>query len=126
MSILSLFPFHPSTVYSHVDPELLCLQFVNPEMPGYVGFANLPNQVHRKSVKKGFEFTLMVVGKSPKSHFLFLSLLSIVLSDDINVELCPCLSPLVIGKSDLSDKAFVITEDSRCRSIQKPDYETEL
>jgi len=23
----------------------------------YVGFANLPNQVHRKSVKRGFEFT---------------------------------------------------------------------
>ncbi|XP_041347981.1 septin-2B-like isoform X2 [Gigantopelta aegis] len=38
--------------------------FVNPEQPGYVGFANLPNQVHRKSVKKGFEFTLMVVGES--------------------------------------------------------------
>ncbi|XP_015772331.1 PREDICTED: septin-1-like, partial [Acropora digitifera] len=32
--------------------------------PGYVGFANLPNQVHRKSVKRGFEFTLMVVGES--------------------------------------------------------------
>ena len=30
----------------------------------YVGFANLPNQVHRKFVKKGFEFTLMVVGES--------------------------------------------------------------
>jgi len=30
----------------------------------YVGFANLPNQVHRKSVKKGFEFTLMVAGES--------------------------------------------------------------
>ena len=29
-----------------------------------MGFANLPNQVYRKSVKKGFEFTLMVVGKS--------------------------------------------------------------
>ncbi|KAL5016216.1 hypothetical protein ScPMuIL_005805 [Solemya velum] len=39
-------------------------QFVNPEQPGYVGFANLPNQVHRKSVKKGFEFTLMVVGEA--------------------------------------------------------------
>jgi len=39
-------------------------QFVNPEQAGYVGFANLPNQVHRKSVKKGFEFTLMVVGES--------------------------------------------------------------
>ncbi|CAG2119498.1 unnamed protein product, partial [Medioppia subpectinata] len=30
----------------------------------YLGFGNLPNQVHRKSVKKGFEFTLMVVGES--------------------------------------------------------------
>ncbi len=29
-----------------------------------MGFANLPNQVHRKFVKKGFEFTLMVVGES--------------------------------------------------------------
>jgi len=38
--------------------------FSSLETPGYVGFANLPNQVHRKSVKKGFEFTLMVVGES--------------------------------------------------------------
>ena len=30
----------------------------------YVGFANLPNQVYRRAVKKGFEFTLMVVGES--------------------------------------------------------------
>ena len=33
------------------------------KLQGYVGFANLPNQVHRKSVKKGFNFTVMVVGK---------------------------------------------------------------
>jgi septin 7 len=33
------------------------------KLDGYVGFANLPNQIFRKSVKKGFEFTLMVVGK---------------------------------------------------------------
>ncbi|CAG5946633.1 unnamed protein product [Menidia menidia] len=39
-------------------------QFTNPETPRYVGFASLPNQVHRKSVKKGFEFTPMVVGES--------------------------------------------------------------
>lgn len=32
------------------------------KLDGYVGFANLPNQVYRKAVKKGFEFTLMVVG----------------------------------------------------------------
>ncbi|ETE73710.1 Septin-4, partial [Ophiophagus hannah] len=33
-----------------------------PAPPKYVGFATLPNQVHRKSVKKGFDFTLMVAG----------------------------------------------------------------
>ena len=33
-------------------------------MSSYVGFANLTNQVHRKTVKRGFEFTLMVVGES--------------------------------------------------------------
>ena len=39
-------------------------------MASYVGFANLPNQVHRKSVKKGFEFTLMVVGEFSESYLL--------------------------------------------------------
>ena len=39
------------------------------KLQGYVGFANLPNQVHRKSVKKGFNFTIMVVGKSHSSPF---------------------------------------------------------
>lgn len=34
------------------------------EVDGYVGFANLPNQVYRKSVKKGFEFTLLIVGEA--------------------------------------------------------------
>ncbi|KAJ8662999.1 hypothetical protein O0I10_001176 [Lichtheimia ornata] len=37
---------------------------VRKKLQGYVGFANLPNQVHRKSVKKGFQFTCMVVGES--------------------------------------------------------------
>ncbi|KAI9471120.1 Cell division control protein 3 [Coemansia sp. RSA 989] len=34
------------------------------KMNGYVGFSNYPNQVHRRSVKRGFNFTLMVVGES--------------------------------------------------------------
>ncbi|XP_029940088.1 septin-5-like [Salarias fasciatus] len=34
------------------------------EEKDYVGFASLPNQLHRKSVKKGFDFTLMVAGES--------------------------------------------------------------
>ncbi|CAH1232795.1 SEPT5 [Branchiostoma lanceolatum] len=29
-----------------------------------IGFATLPDQVHRKSIKKGFEFTLIVVGET--------------------------------------------------------------
>lgn len=31
---------------------------------GEIGFATLPEQIHRKSVKKGFDFTMMVVGES--------------------------------------------------------------
>ncbi|KAI5898449.1 Septin [Schizophyllum commune H4-8] len=37
---------------------------IRKKLTGYVGFANLPNQVHRKSVRKGFQFTAMVVGES--------------------------------------------------------------
>ncbi|KAH7340461.1 cell division control/GTP binding protein [Rhizoctonia solani] len=37
---------------------------VRKKLNGYVGFANLPNQVHRKSVRTGFQFTVMVVGES--------------------------------------------------------------
>ena len=37
---------------------------VRRKLTGYVGFANLPNQWHRKSVRKGFNFNVMVVGKS--------------------------------------------------------------
>ncbi|KAM6907216.1 septin-5-like [Xenentodon cancila] len=44
----------------------------------YVGFATLPNQVHRKTVKKGFTFTLIVagetgLGKSTLINSLFLT-----------------------------------------------------
>lgn len=28
----------------------------------FIGFATLPDQVHRKAVKRGFEFSFMVVG----------------------------------------------------------------
>jgi septin 7 len=36
---------------------------VRRKLTGFVGFANLPNQWHRKSVRKGFNFNVMVVGK---------------------------------------------------------------
>ena len=39
---------------------------VRRKLTGYVGFANLPNQWHRKSVRKGFNFNVMVVGEYTK------------------------------------------------------------
>lgn len=45
-----------------------------------MGFANLPNQVYRKSVKRGFEFTLMVVGKWKASFHLLQASLHVPLS----------------------------------------------
>lgn len=41
---------------------------VRRKLTGYVGFANLPNQWHRKSVRKGFNFNVMVVGKLIVAH----------------------------------------------------------
>ncbi|KAG5882666.1 hypothetical protein JTB14_024475 [Gonioctena quinquepunctata] len=49
---------------SETTPEIVKERPKPKELDGYVGFANLPNQVYRKAVKKGFEFTLMVVGES--------------------------------------------------------------
>jgi septin 7 len=46
----------PATASSLASP------IIRKKLMGYVGFANLPNQVHRKSVRKGFQFTAMVVG----------------------------------------------------------------
>lgn len=43
---------------THIFVILICF----PE--NFIGFASLPEQIHRKSVKRGFEFTLMVVGES--------------------------------------------------------------
>ena len=42
---------------------------VRRKLTGYVGFANLPNQWHRKSVRKGFNFNVMVVGECRPQDF---------------------------------------------------------
>lgn len=49
-------------IWSHHLIFAYCLFCVCFQEKDYVGFATLPNQVHRKSVKKGFDFTLMVAG----------------------------------------------------------------
>jgi len=43
--------------YKKINQEIIPRQ-----LKGFVGFSNLPRQVHNKSIKKGFQFTVMVVG----------------------------------------------------------------
>ncbi|XP_064619278.1 septin-5-like isoform X2 [Lineus longissimus] len=43
-------------------PTSQCITFG--EDDDFIGFATLPEQLHRKAVKRGFDFTLMVVGES--------------------------------------------------------------
>ncbi|XP_048840258.1 septin-5-like isoform X2 [Brienomyrus brachyistius] len=57
---LPLSPSRPKSPWGHFDPY----DSVEDQDKEYVGFATLPNQVHKKSVKRGFDFTLMVVGES--------------------------------------------------------------
>jgi septin 7 len=58
----------PAQSVSSTDPKAAAAaandmrNVVRRKLTGYVGFANLPNQWHRKSVRKGFNFNVMVVG----------------------------------------------------------------
>lgn len=55
---------------------------VRRKLTGYVGFANLPNQWHRKSVRKGFNFNVMVVGKQyPQLYLSFYWILALLTPD---------------------------------------------
>lgn len=40
------------------------VKIIRRKLNGYVGFANLPKQWHRKSIRRGFSLNLMVVGES--------------------------------------------------------------
>jgi len=63
-------PPPPVPVVSSTNPKVAAQaavaadakNIVRRKLTGYVGFANLPNQWHRKSVRKGFNFNVMVVG----------------------------------------------------------------
>ncbi|KIH90313.1 cell division control protein 3 [Sporothrix brasiliensis 5110] len=59
-------PSPPEAVAPQAPPNALSEHhnIVRRKLTGYVGFANLPNQWHRKSVRKGFNFNVMVVGES--------------------------------------------------------------
>lgn len=85
-------PFHldPSTSFESTLP-LATLSYpekdiVRRKLTGHVGFANLPNQWHRKSIKKGFNLNVMVVGESGLGK-------STLISTIFNMPLYPPRSP---------------------------------
>ena len=56
-----LLPPDPAKILAAVETK----HHTEPRVPkGIVGFASLPDQVYRRSLRKGFEFCLMVVGES--------------------------------------------------------------
>lgn len=73
----------PTSVTSS-DPKIAAQQandmrnIVRRKLTGYVGFANLPNQWHRKSVRKGFNFNVMVVGGFDISCLVLSDMLTIL------------------------------------------------
>ena len=67
--------------------SLLCVLRMLQDDDDSVGFSSLPEQVHRKALKRGFDFTLMVVGESGlgKSTLIQSLFLNTQLYDDRNI-----------------------------------------
>uniref|UniRef100_A0A1B6BYA2 Septin n=1 Tax=Clastoptera arizonana TaxID=38151 RepID=A0A1B6BYA2_9HEMI len=74
----------------------------------YIGFATLPEQVHRKSVKKGFDFTMMVVGESGLGKSTLIN--SLFLSDLYKERKVPDVTERVVKTTEIEKKSMDIEE----------------
>ncbi|KAG0687828.1 hypothetical protein C6P40_001832 [Pichia californica] len=73
----------PVQITSSVESDKIIRRKLN----GYVGFANLPKQWHRKSIRRGFNFNLMIVGeKGLGKSTLINTLFNKDLYNDINID----------------------------------------
>ena len=70
---------------------------------GYVGFNNLPNQIHRRYVKNGFQFTLMVVGESGLGKTTFINTL-------FNTQILPPKTPAPVSVDDVAKKIITVED----------------
>lgn len=75
---------------------------------GEIGFATLPDQVHRKSVKKGFDFTLIVVGESGLGKSTLIN--SLFLTDIYKDRAVPNVEERVDKTVDISKTTIEIEE----------------
>ncbi|KAG7797266.1 hypothetical protein KL929_002972 [Ogataea haglerorum] len=55
-------PEHAESAPSETTAPRSEVKIIRRKLNGYVGFANLPKQWHRKSIRRGFSLNLMVVG----------------------------------------------------------------
>lgn len=74
----------------------------------YIGFATLPDQVHRKSVKRGFDFTLMVVGESGLGKSTLIN--SLFLDDLYKNRTIPDVSERIQKTTTIEKKTMEIEE----------------
>lgn len=56
-------PMYPAANNTSTTSIINDSKVIRRKLNGYVGFANLPKQWHRKSIRRGFNFNLMVVGE---------------------------------------------------------------
>ncbi|XP_062402378.1 septin-4-like [Sardina pilchardus] len=74
----------------------------------FVGFASLPHQIHRKNVKKGFEFTLMVAGESGLGKSTLIN--SLFLTDLYSDRIIPKASEMLKRTVAINKKTLDIQE----------------
>lgn len=89
----------------------------------YIGFATLPEQIHRKSVKKGFDFTLMVVGESGLGKSTLVN--SLFLADLYKDRKTPDVSERVEKTTSIEKKSMDIEERGvklRLTVVDTPGY----
>ncbi|CAL4088476.1 unnamed protein product, partial [Meganyctiphanes norvegica] len=80
----------------------------NNDRDNIIGFATLPEQVHRKSVKRGFDFTLMVVGESGLGKSTLVN--SLFLTDIYKDRVLPTAQESVEKTVDIQKKTIEIEE----------------
>lgn len=74
----------------------------------YIGFATLPEQVHRKSVKRGFDFTLMVIGETGLGKSTMIN--SLFLGDLYKNRVVPSVSERLERTTQIEKKQMEIEE----------------
>ncbi|KAJ8312205.1 hypothetical protein KUTeg_009578 [Tegillarca granosa] len=89
----------------------------------FIGFASLPEQVHRKAVKRGFEFSLMVVGECGLGKSTLIN--SLFLTDLYKDRKLPTVQDNVNKTVEISKKSLEIEERGvklRLTIVDTPGY----